>query len=51
MAGPYATVDAFMADYAAYRGRKVVRWRELESHERRMRERAPRLERPGAGAG
>ena len=42
LAGPYASVAAFMADYEAYRGRKVVRWRELESHERRVRERTPK---------
>lgn len=45
IAGPYATVEAFIADYEPYRGRKVVRWRELESHERKQRQRASRQER------
>lgn len=45
IAGPYAAVDAFIADYERYRGRKVVRWRELESYERKVRHRASRQER------
>ena len=48
IAGPYASVDAFIADYELYRGRKVVRWRELESHERKVRYRAARREREGS---
>jgi len=44
LAGPYASVEAFMAEYAAYRGREIVRWRSLESHERNVRPRAVRQE-------
>jgi hypothetical protein len=45
MAGPYDTVEAFIADYEGYRGRKVVRHLELESFERKTRARVVRQER------
>lgn len=48
LAGPYPSVAAFMAAYEAYRGRTVVAFQELDSHERKERARAPRQERaPG----
>jgi hypothetical protein len=48
VAGPYASVASFMADYQEYRGRKVVSFRELDSHERKVRVRAAREDRPNA---
>jgi hypothetical protein len=43
-AGPYATTAAFVADYARYRGRDVVAFRERDGFERAVRERAVRRE-------
>ena len=37
IAGPYASAQAFIADYSAFRGRPVVAFRELESYQRRQR--------------
>jgi hypothetical protein len=37
IAGPYANTEAFIAEYAAYRGRRIVAARELPSFERQMR--------------
>ena len=37
VAGPYATAQAFVADYAGYRGRPVVRFAELDSLRRQPR--------------
>jgi hypothetical protein len=37
VAGPYENTQAFIADYARYRGRTIVSFREAESYERRMR--------------
>jgi hypothetical protein len=37
MAGPYATVQQFADEYAAYRGRTIVAFRELPSYQRRQR--------------
>jgi hypothetical protein len=42
VAGPYATIDAFIADYARYRGRPIVAFGERESVARRVK----RSERP-----
>lgn len=42
VAGPYASVQAFVADYAAYRGRAVVAFEERDSFQRRQRTRAVR---------
>lgn len=47
LAGPFDSVAAFIAAYEAYRGRNVVRWRELDSFERKVRQRASRQERDG----
>lgn len=41
-AGPYASVDAFVREYAQYRGRELVSYRVLDSFERRVRSRAAR---------
>jgi hypothetical protein len=40
LAGPYASVDEFVAEYAAYRGRAVVSYRLADSYERSLRRRA-----------
>jgi hypothetical protein len=37
IAGPYASTRDFMEEYARYRGREVVAFRELESYERKAR--------------
>ena len=37
VAGPYDTIDAFIADYARYRGQTIVAWRETDSYLRRTR--------------
>jgi hypothetical protein len=37
IAGPYATTQAFIDDYAAYRGRRIVAFRESETYERQQR--------------
>lgn len=42
IAGPYASTGAFVADYAAFRGRQVVAYREAEDHARRARATAAR---------
>lgn len=44
MVGPHAGLDTFVADYAAYRGRRIVAVRELDSHRRQLRRAAPRQE-------
>jgi len=45
VAGPYASIDDFVRDYAAYRGRRIVTVQERESYARTMRAAAPRRER------
>lgn len=42
LAGPYASTQAFIDDYAKYRGRRIVSFREAETYERRMRTLATR---------
>lgn len=37
IAGPYASTQDFITEYAGYRGRKIVSFREAESYERRLR--------------
>lgn len=37
VAGPYSSTREFMEEYAHYRGREVVAFRELESYERKTR--------------
>ena len=49
IAGPYASAQEFVDQYAAYRGRQVVAFRELASYQRRQRAlvvRQERAERP-----
>jgi hypothetical protein len=38
MAGPYATVREFIEEYAGFRGREIVSYREADSYQRRQRE-------------
>jgi len=45
IAGPYDSTEAFIADYAAYRGRTIVGFRELATHQRKLRTAATRQER------
>jgi len=47
MAGPYNDVQAFIDDYAQYRGRRIVAFKELESYQRKRRTEAARSEVPG----
>jgi hypothetical protein len=47
MAGPYNDVQAFIDDYAHYRGRRIVAFRELESYQRQRRTGAPKPLSPG----
>lgn len=42
VAGPYANVEEFVADYAAYRGRTIVAFQERDSFQRQLRVRAVR---------
>lgn len=42
LAGPYPSTEAFVADYAAFRGRRVVAYREADDHARRARATAAR---------
>ena len=37
IAGPYASTPEFLAEYARYRGRQIMSFREVESHERKLR--------------
>ena len=37
MAGPYADTAAYIRDYAAYRGRTIVAFREMESTDKQRR--------------
>jgi hypothetical protein len=48
LAGPYATVQAFIDDYAAYRGRTIVAFKELPSYQRRQRSLAVKEQRETA---
>ena len=48
LAGPYADAAAFVADYARYRGREVVAFRQLSSHERQRRQLATQQPRDSA---
>ena len=47
IAGPYDNVQAFIGDYAHYRGRRIVAFRELESYQRQRRTGAPKPLSPG----
>ena len=48
LAGPYADTAAFIADYARYRGREVVAFRQLPSYERQRRQLATQQPREAA---
>lgn len=37
IAGPYTSTQAYLDDYAKYRGREIVAFRELDSYARRMK--------------
>lgn len=45
LAGPYESTQDFIAEYAAYRGRTIVSFRELATHQRQLRTAATRQER------
>lgn len=40
IAGPYANVEQFIREYAQYRGREVISFREADSYERTLRKKA-----------
>jgi len=42
LAGPYASTEDFIAEYARYRGRRIVSFSERESYQRRVRAMAVR---------
>lgn len=42
ISGPYRTLDDFIGDYARYRGRGIVSYRELESYQRRLKQQRAR---------
>jgi len=48
LAGPYADTQAFIAEYAPYRGRRIVSFQERGGYERQLRRRAGRTPQ-GAG--
>lgn len=50
VAGPYASVDAFIDDYARYRGQRIVAWREADTFARQTRTLATRASRTPAGS-
>jgi hypothetical protein len=45
IAGPYASIQDYMSEYSAYRGRGIVEFRELESFMRRSKTPAARQNR------
>jgi hypothetical protein len=45
MAGPYNDIQAFIAEYEQYRGRKIVAFRELDSYEKQRRNQTPKQQR------
>lgn len=47
LSGPYASAHEFLQEYARYRGREVVSYREVETYERRKRSLAAKQGRPG----
>jgi hypothetical protein len=48
IAGPYASTQAFVDEYARYRGREIVAHRERATYERQERRSARRQDRPAA---
>lgn len=51
IAGPYASAQAFIDDYAAWRGRRIVAFRELASYQRQRKRQALRQPKDAEGAG
>jgi hypothetical protein len=47
IAGPYHDVREFINEYAQYRGRKIVAFREVESYQKQRRSQALKLQAPG----
>lgn len=45
IAGPYASAEEFMGEYAKYRGRQIVAFQEIDSYQRRQRRLAPKQSR------
>ncbi|MES2612421.1 MAG: hypothetical protein V4679_19365 [Pseudomonadota bacterium] len=45
IAGPYADTQAFMAEYAKYRGREIVAFKEMDGYERKLHSASARKER------
>lgn len=45
VAGPYTTTQEFIDHYAQYRGRRIVAYRNLDSHERKFKKLAPKATR------
>jgi len=48
VAGPFASVDAYIEEYSRYRGRPIVAHRSLDSYERRLKARAEKTVRSEA---
>ena len=48
VAGPYTSVEAYIAEYSRYRGRPIVAHRSLDSYERRLKARAEKTVRAEA---
>ena len=46
MSGPYNDMQAFIAEYEQYRGRRIVAFRELDSYEKQRRTQASRQREP-----
>ena len=49
ISGPYKSIEEFLTEYAAYRGRKIVSHRETDSYARKTKLKAKRLLRQSAG--
>ncbi len=47
VSGPYASTRAFIEEYARYRGREIVAFRELDSYRKEQRTRAAKQQRAG----
>lgn len=45
IAGPYADTQTFMTEYAKYRGREIVAFKEMDGYERKLRSASARKER------
>ena len=49
VAGPYASLQAFVDDYAEYRQRKIVTFRRVDTYQRQMKKLAPKSDRERSG--